>query len=201
MLSDSLFASPPPKPGLATHAARAFPQLSRVPGQLPACLPSDHERNQQFADSVPFEIEGERYARPFAVIQRFNRAVGNPVTGMPPTLRKPQLFGGHSSATTSVVGTSRRPTRRVTTVLDPTASGASLSGLAETTLSCHSGKCVASVAYEKTSSGRRNISMLSTIGPMPPPSSRSCAVLDWPFGHVLAHGPRQAPPGPKPCSR
>ena len=55
-----------------------FLQLSRVPGQLPACLPPDHERNQQFADSVPFEIEGERYARPFAVIQRLNRAVGNP---------------------------------------------------------------------------------------------------------------------------
>ena len=76
-----------------------FLQLSRVPGQLPACLPSDHERNQQFADSVPFEIEGERYTRPFAVIERFNRAVGNPRdrdaadTAETPALRGGQL--GH----------------------------------------------------------------------------------------------------------
>src|SRR5262249_24220092 len=74
-----------------------FLQLSRVPGQLPACLPSDHELNQQFADSVPFEIEGEPYARPFAAIQRFNRAVGTPHdwdvadAAEPPALRRAQL--------------------------------------------------------------------------------------------------------------
>src|SRR5262249_21954002 len=129
-----------------------------------------------------------------------------PVTGMPPVPRKPQLCGGVSSATSSVVCTSRRPTRRVTVVVEPTASGASPSGLADTTLCCHSGKCDASVAYAKTSWGRRNISMLSTIAAISPPLSRSCAVSSWPFGCVLAHGLRRAPTprrrsGPPPASR
>src|SRR6266498_2356012 len=51
-------------------------QLLFVPRQL-FCEPTGEERNQQLADPVPLELAGDRDARPLAVIERRNRAVGN----------------------------------------------------------------------------------------------------------------------------
>src|SRR6266540_4213508 len=87
----------------------------------------------------------------------------------PPTPRTAQVLGGRSSVISSVLASSRGPARRVTTALEPTASGASPSWRADTTPPCQSGKREKSVTYEKTSSGRRDISMLSTISAMSPP--------------------------------
>src|SRR5262245_35176886 len=95
--SGSPFASPLPSQDWLHVPLEHFLQLSRVPRQLLTCLPPDHERNQQFADPVPFEIECERYARPFAVIERLNSALGNPRdrdaadTAETPALRGVQL--------------------------------------------------------------------------------------------------------------
>src|SRR5262245_18285711 len=94
-------------------------------------------------------------------------------TSRPPSLRTAQVLGGCSSAISSVEGIVRRPTRRTTVVFDPTVSGASPSRRTATALSCHSGNKSGLVAYEKTSSGRREISMLSTISAIWPPLSSS----------------------------
>src|SRR6266496_3415109 len=40
-------------------------------------LSADDERNEQLADPVPLELEGDRHAGPLAVIERLDRAFGS----------------------------------------------------------------------------------------------------------------------------
>src|SRR6266542_3370249 len=87
----------------------------------------------------------------------------SPRTG-PSRLRTAKLRGGSSSAISTVMSSSRRPMRRVTTARVPTATGPSPILSARTTPPCHSGRCEGSVTYANTSSGLREISMLATMG-------------------------------------
>jgi SAM-dependent methyltransferase len=90
-------------------------------------------------------------------------------TSGPLFARTSQVRGGAISVISSVVGDLRGPTRRTTTVFEPTASGAVSSRYADATPSCHSGNRNGSTAYEKTSSGLRDISILLTIAAILPP--------------------------------
>src|SRR6266540_433108 len=138
-------------------------QFLHVPRCPPLCLPLRDERDEQPADPVTPKVELVRDARPATVVKRLDGASVFSSDGAVKAANT-KLRGGSSSANSTVMFTSRRPMRRVTTARVPTATGPSPILSARTTPPCHSGRCEGSVTYANTSSGLREISMLATMG-------------------------------------